>query len=301
MCYPTKYQRYLVELAVFCLLVFFGIAVNSQAMIALGLLVLVHCLPTLVLTSIRLFAKTGKQDISTCYINGSCSFREKEIVELISCALIIGVAVGLLVLSIQKISFLPLGSVSGITILGLSYIAIELSMYVVFNVISKTQSTKKPPRAKVIRILVALLVIATAHIQHELLQELADTITGLGVLIYITFISVVNLIGVAHKIIDYTPRGIAIDDVKAFLLGLPGVVSIDKIYFRRVNELEHEIGLHIKLERYLLENSAILKEKIKREVEAQFGVSGVTVEFLWQEAPIAPLVEPDIIVLGHQQ
>lgn len=301
MFYTTIYQRYLVEFVLFAFLVFFGLAVNSQALIALGILVLSHCLPSLVLSTIRPLSRVQHNSIPTFYNNGFCSFREKEIVELISCALMIGVSVGLLVLSLQKITFVPLSSAYKTTILGLTYIALDLSVYIIVSLTSKNSPVKKPGKSRIIRILVALSVIVIAHIEHQLLQDLADTVTGLGVLLYVCYSSIMTLFDLARKNIDYTPRGIAIEDVKYFLIALPGVMKVNKIYFRRTNEIEHELGVHVTLEHYLLENSEILKEKIKREVEREFGISGVTLEFLW-EKPVSPeTADPNVIILNHRK
>lgn len=299
MFYTTIYQRYLVELLLFGFLVFFGLAVNSQALIALGILVLSHCLPSLVLATIRPLSRTRKLSVPTFYSNGFCSFREKETVELISCALMIGVSVGLLVLSLQKITFVPLSSAYKTTILGLIYIALDLSVYIIVTITSKNSPVKKPGKSRIIRIVVALSVILIAHIEHQLLQDLADTVIGLGVLMYVTYTSITTLFNVARKHIDYTPRGIEIEDVRNFMNSLPGVVNVYKIYFRRVNEIEHELGAHVTLEHYLIENSDILKDKIKREVEREFGISGVTLEFSWEKSFSPEESDPDVIILGH--
>lgn len=299
MFYTTIYQRYLVELLLFGFLVFFGLAVNSQALIALGILVLSHCLPSLVLATIRPLSRTKKLSVPTFYSNGFCSFREKETVELISCALMIGVSVGLLVLSLQKITFVPLSSAYKTTILGLIYIALDLSVYIIVTITSKNSPVKKPGKSRIIRIVVALSVILIAHIEHQLLQDLADTVIGLGVLMYVTYTSITTLFNVARKHIDYTPRGIEIEDVRTFMNSLPGVVNVYKIYFRRVNEIEHELGAHVTLEHYLIENSDILKEKIKREVEREFGISGVTLEFSWEKSFSPEESDPNVIILGH--
>lgn len=313
MFYTTIYQRYLVELVLFAFLVIFGLAVNSQTLVALGILVLAHCLPSLVLASIRHLSPSQTQAVPTFYSNGFCSFREKEMVQLISCALMIGVSTGLLVLSLQKITFLPLNYANKTTILGLVYIAFELSIYAIVSITSKNTPFKKPRKSRIIRIFVAVLVIAIAHIEHQLLQDLADMVAGLGVLSYVIYTSSSTLLHVARKNIDYAPRGMAMEDIKAFLLELPGVLDIGKIYFRRVNELDHELGVHVTLEHYLLENSAILKEKIKRELADKFGILNVTIELLWEKrpAPATPSgaapdsiytgdLNPDVIVLGHQ-
>ncbi len=313
MFYTTNYQRYLAELMLFGFLVIFGLAVNSQTLIALGILVLSHCLPSLVLATLRHLGPSESQTIPTYYSNGFCSFREKEIVQLISCALMIGVSTGLLILSLQKITFLPLNYAYKTTILGLVYIACELSIYAFVSITSKNTPIKKPRKSRVIRIVVALLVIVIAHIEHQLLQDLVDMVAGLGVLSYVTYTSAVTLLEVARKNIDYAPRGIAIEDVKSFLLNLPGVLNVGKIYFRRVNELEHELGVHVSLEHYLIENSAILKEKIKRQLADQFGISNVTIELVWGKRIVPDIPRqsasqtahqadgnPDVIVLSHQ-
>ncbi len=283
MFYTTNYQRYLAELALFAFLVIFGLAVNSQTLIALGILVLSHCLPSLVLSSLRNLAPSHNTPVPTFYSNGFCSFREKEVVELISCALMIGVSSGLLLLSLQKITFLPLNYASKTTILGLIYIACELSIYLLVTLTSKNAPFKKPTKARVVRIVVAFLVIIIAHIEHQLLQELVDMLAGLSVLSYVIYTSAGNLLRVARKNIDYAPRGIAMEDVKVFLLNLPGVLDVGKIYFRRLNEIEHELGVHVSLEHFLLDNSTLLKEKIRRELAVEFGISSVTIELVWEK------------------
>ncbi len=324
MFYTTDFKRYLVELVLFAFLVFVGLAVNSQTVIALGILVLCHCLPSLVLATLRQLTDVNKNNIPTYYSNGYCSFREKEIVDLISSALMIGVSCGLLVLSLQKLTFVPLSDAHKTTILGLAYIACELTIYAFVSLTSKNSPLKKPLRSRVIRILVALLVIVIGHIEHQLIQELLDTVAGLSVLAYVLYQSTKHLIDVALKNINYAPRGIDVEDVRIFLMAMPGVVGVSKIFFRRISEIEHELGVQMSMEHYLRQNadSGILRERIKQQIQDEFGVTGVTMEFQWTKVknPGQPSIEPrpisrkaytpkketyedpesNVIVLGHQ-
>ncbi len=324
MFYTTNFKRYLAELVLFAFLVFIGLAVNSQTLIALGILVLCHCLPSLVLSTLRQRTEVNQNNIPTYYSNGYCSFREKEIVDLISSALMIGVSVGLLALSLQKLTFFPLSDAHKTTILGLAYIACELSIYIFVSLTSKNSPLKKPRKSRVIRILVAFLVIVIAHIEHQLLQELIDTVAGLSVLGYVLYHSLRQLAVVALKNIHYAPRGIDVEDVRLFLLEMPGVVGVSKIFFRRVSEVEHELGVQLSMEHYLRLNagSGVLRERIKQQIQTEFGVSGVTMELQWtklkkQNQPdsmterarklntnLRPQSDYDpensVIVLGHQ-
>lgn len=324
MFYTTNFQRYLAELLLFTFLVFIGLAVNSQTLIALGILVLCHCLPSLVLATLRQLTDVNQNNIPTYYSNGYCSFREKEIVDLISSALMIGVSLGLLALSLQKLTFVPLSDAQKTTILGLAYIACELTIYVLVSLTSKNSPLKKPRKSRVMRILVALLAIVIAHIEHQLLQELIDTVVGLGVLGYVLYHSARQLAVVALKNINYAPRGIDVEDVRLFLLAMPGVVGVSKIFFRRINEIEHELGVQLSMEHYLRQNagSGVLRERIKQQVQTEFGVSGVTMELQWTklknsakpssmtertrnidnnlQTKLDDTPESTVIVLGHQ-
>jgi len=310
MFYTTNYQRYVAELALFAFLVIFGLSVNSQALVALGILVLSHCLPCLVLASVRQIQKVKLgSSIPTLYPRGYINFREKEIVELISYALMIGVSVGLLALSLQKIAFVPLSAAYTTMILGLVYIAFELSVYLFVSVTSKNTPIKKPRTSRIARITVALCVMVISFIEHQLIQGLLDVAVGLGVLTYVTYSSLKALLELARKNIELTPRGITICDVKTFLAQLPGVVSVGRVYFRRINEVEHELGAHLSLEHYLLENSVALKDMIKQELAKEYGVFNVTIELQWDKkiAPKKPGnlamsddLGADFIALGYQ-
>ncbi|MFK7994507.1 MAG: hypothetical protein AB8B87_10245 [Granulosicoccus sp.] len=287
MFHKNIYQRYFLELALFCFVVFFGLDANSLVVVALGLLVLSHCLPSLVLGSIRQLSHTQAPSVPTYYSNGFCSFREKEVVHLMSGSLIAGTSIGILFISLQNIVVEPIGNAIGVVLIGLTYIAIELAMYFKFYATNKRQPMERPATKKIIRVAVALVAIVIALIEHKFLQILADTLIGMGVILSIIFVLTQTLLDVARKNIDYAPRGMAVEDIKSFINTLPGVLMVNKIYFRRVNEVGHELGVHVTLEHYLLENSEALKDKIKREVERQFGFSGMTIELLWQK-PIKP-------------
>jgi len=304
MFYSTNYQRYLAEFALFAFLVVFGLAVNSQALVALGILVLSHCLPSLVLASVRQFSNVYTDPVPTLYPDGHSNFREKEVVKLISCSIMIGVSVGLLVLSLQKIAFVPLSSAYKTIILGLVYIGFELSLYLLVNITSKSTPFQKPRKSRVVRIIVAAFVLLIGLIEHQLIQDLLDVSVGLAVLSYVTYCSALGLIEVARKNIEFSPRGIGVEDVKAFLITLPGVLSVGRVYFRRVNEHEHELGLHLTLQHFLLENSEMLKDRVKRELADEFGITSVTIELCWERetAPSSSRYEPEsgVIALGHE-
>ncbi|MFK7860796.1 MAG: hypothetical protein AB8B64_18405 [Granulosicoccus sp.] len=304
MLFKTNVQRHLIELALFGFLVSFGISVNNQALIALGMLVLSHCLPSLVLASVRNLSQVPEQGIPTYYSNGFCSFREKEIVELISCALLIGASVALLALSLQRITFAPAIGVQQSILLALIYIAFDLAFFITDNIAVGAKPIGKPGKRRMIRILVALSVIVIAGLKYDIVRLVTDTVVGLGVLFYVTYTHSTRLLLIARKNIDYTPDGISIEDVKGFLENLPGVLNVRKIYFRRVNEIEHELGAHVTLQHFLLENSEILKEMIKREVEQEFGLYGMTIELLWLKTAVEKsdrneVVKSNIIILEH--
>ena len=253
MFYTANFPRYMAELGLFALLVFVGICMNSQALIALGILVLSHCLPSLVLTTLRRSIPTLKGNVTTLYTNSFCNFRENEAVMLISHSLIIGVSIGLLFFSLEKLSFAQLIDTQTLLIIGASYIMLEVFLYCFANIKLKLERkiVKKPLPSRIIRLVVASMMIVIATIEYEWLQNGLDLLVGLSVLFYITYESLGTLLKIAKRHFTYAPNGIEIDAVKSFILSLPGVERVEKVYFRRINEVEYELGVQLSLKPFI--------------------------------------------------
>lgn len=300
MFFSAPYPRYIAELGLFAFLAFCGISLNSQTLIALGILVLSHCLPSLVLATLRQREKPSGNGMATLYTNSFCNFREKEAVTLISSSLMIGVAIGLLFLSLQIISFVPLSNDLKTMILAIAFIGLEFMLYSVAHIRSKSTKMKKPLKSRVIRILVASMIIVIAYIDHQLLQCGLDMLIGFSVLSYVLYTSGILLYESATNFIRYTPTGLEIGNVKAHILKMPGVLAVNKAYFRRVNENEHELGVHLSLARFLLNNSALLKHKMKEEIQRKLGISSVTIELEWEDLQPSHS-DSKVIVLGHDK
>ena len=303
MFFSASYSRYSAELVLYSLFAGLGIFLNSQTLVALGILVLSHCLPSLVLAMLRSAVPDVKDSTTTLYSNNICSFREKETVMLISSSLIIGFSIGILFLSLQKFSLIPLVHTEILLLIGAAYIMIEAFLYSAANIKSKLnhEDVKKPLPSRIFRIVVASLMIAIAMIEHQWLQSSLDLFIGLAVLSYVTYNSLISLIDVAKKNFNYSPRGIDVEDVRAFILDLPGVQKVNKVYFRRVNEVEHELGVRLSLAPYILNNTIELTNKIKDQITAAYGISNVTIELVQPELDTKQKESTDysVIVLGY--
>ena len=305
MFYSANFPRYVAELGLFALLVFVGIYMNSQALIALGILVLSHCLPSIVLTTLRYTVPSLKSNLTTLYSNSFCNFRENEAVVLISHSLIIGVSTGLLFFSMEKLSFTQLIDTQTLLFVSASYILLELLLYCIANIHYKLKhkGVKKPLPSRVIRLVVASMMVVIATIEQQWLQNGLDLLVGLAVLFYITYDSLVALAKVAKRHFTYTPNGIEIDTVKTFILTLPGVERVEKVYFRRVNEVEYELGVQLSLKPFIQANTVELIHKIKQQISEAFGIYNVAIDLVLPvkppSAPPAPPEDESVIFLGQ--
>ena len=302
MFYSANFPRYVAELGLFALLVFVGICMNSQALIALGILVLSHCLPSLVLATLRHSVPSLKSNVTTLYSNSFFNFRENEAVVLISHSLIIGVSTGLLFFSLQELSFAQLINKNTLLIVAASYIMLEVFLYCMANIRYKLKRevVKKPLPSRVIRLVVASMMVVIATIEHEWLRNGLDLLVGLSVLFYITYESLITLFKVAKRHFTYTPNGIEVDKVKLFIRNLPGVERVEKVYFRRINELEYELGVQLSLHPFIQANTVELIHKIKQQISQAFGIFNVAIDLVLPiQPPPTPPQDDSVIILGQ--
>lgn len=307
MFYTASYSRYAAELALFALFAFLGVFLNSQTMVALGILVLAHCLPSLLLATLRHLFPRIRDNKTTLYSNSICSFREKETIMLISSSLIIGLSVGLLVLSLQKLTFIPPFSTDTLLMLGGAYILIETLLYCSANIKYKLKNSevRKPLPSRIIRMVVASLMMIIAMIELEWLQTSLDSLTGLAVLLYLMFTSLTTLIDIARKNTTYAPGGIDVEDVKSFILDLPGVEQVNKVYFRRSNETEHELGVRLSLAPFIQNNTVELTDQIRSQITKAYGTTSVSIELVRPEPEKVQTAPPpsdySVILLGSDE
>lgn len=303
MFYSADLPRYVAELFLFALLVLIGICLNIQTLIALGILVLSHCLPSLVLRTLRQSVPALKSDITTLYTNSFCNFRENEAVLLISHSLIIGVSTGLLFVSLKSLSFGQQINTQALLIVGASYILLEVLLYCIANIRYKIKQkvVKKPLPSRVIRLVVASMMVVIATIDHEWIQNSLDLLVGVSVLFYITYESLVTLLKVAKRHFTYSPNGIEVEAVKIFILNLPGVESVEKVYFRRINELEYELGVQLSLKPFMQGNTVELMHKIKQQISEGFGIFNVAIDLALpiSKPPPPPPKDESVIFLGQ--
>ena len=305
MFFTASYSRYAAELSLCALLALMGVYLNSQTLIALGILVLSHCLPSLVLATLRQTVPGMKSDTTTLYANSFCSFREKETVMLISSSLIIGFSIGLLLLSLEQLRFTPPFDATTLLLLGAAYILAEILLYSSANIRYKLKqlAVKKPLPSRIVRMVVASVLIVIAMVEPLWLQRSLDLVTGLAVLFYITFTSATTLIDIAKKNVNYNPRGIDVEDVKTFIRELPGVENVSKVHFRRTNEIDHELGVRVSLAPFIQNNTIELTDKIREQVAQAYGISSVLIELVQKPPEVKKKasrpIDDSVIILGH--